>query len=90
MSTMNSEAARSEYLHTDAGPTANLNLTADERTSLIVGIDQALRVYGVTRNGDSFGGADYAPDSHVGNLVGLARRLDAMACGRRTWNRRAR
>lgn len=85
---MTDDTTRSEYIHAEGGVSANLNLRQDERVSLVLAVDAALRGYGVERVGAEFKVGEYAPNGHIGRLVDLARRLDDMSTGRQVWNHR--
>lgn len=86
--------SKSEYLVDsieDGGKrhfSVDLNLNEAEQVSLSVALKDILASNCVKMIGDKVvsSGTDFYPESHLGQLVNLAKRVDAIRCGRRTWN----
>lgn len=89
------EAARQDYRNDGIKDgksrfSIDLNLNERDQISLSVALREALDKHGVAMMHDkivSQPAGGFHPDSHVGVLVDLYRRVDAALHGRKTWNR---
>lgn len=82
------EANRQDYRRDNS---IDLNLRQDELTSLSLVLKVALDKFGIAMMHDKIVRDDrnepFHPNSHVGKIVDLAKRVDGALHGRKMWNR---